>query len=94
MRLARNRIDDPEKILSIQHLPCLKQFSISDNPINVSPGHVDFCIYLNPHIEVIDSRKITDEHRRTLDKVFLLTQSEENRDINKERVQHYFFSYS
>jgi len=52
LRLARNRIEDTEKIMNIQHLPVLKYFSIAENPINVSPGIVDFCLYLNPRIEV------------------------------------------
>jgi len=38
--------------MNIQHLPVLKYFSIAENPINVSPGIVDFCLYLNPRIEV------------------------------------------
>jgi len=36
---------------------------------------------------MIDSRKITDEYRRAVDKLFLLTQNKENRDTYKEKVK-------
>ena len=36
---------------------------------------------------MIDSRKITEDYRIAVDKLFLLTQNPENRDTNKEKVK-------